>query len=99
MFPHHTSTVIKKAFASHDNNAKKCAEFLLKEKENGGLETSVEIEEWSDGDDNIRANNAAKKIAKEEKKFSDSDSDCNIKKRKLDSGNCLLVLPYQTDIS
>ncbi len=87
MFPHHNVKTIQMAFAKNDQNAKKCAEYLLKEKENGGVsaENDVEIEEWSDGNEGIRARNAearnARKLSEEQ-----SDSSLNTKKRKVTEG-------------
>ncbi len=87
MFPHHKVKTVQMAFAKHDQNAKKCAEYLLKEKENGGVraENDVEIEEWSDGDEGIRARNAQ---ARSERKASEemSDSSENVRKRKVSEG-------------
>ena len=100
MFPHHKAKTIQMAFAKHEQNAKKCAEFLLKEKENGGVsaENEVEIEEWSDGDEDIRARNAQ---ARSERKMSDeqSESSENVKKRKVSEGKLRKKIQRRKEVS
>lgn len=75
----------------------------LKEKENrahsnGNNNKSLEIEEWSDGDEQIRAKNAEnkalrEKAAKEDMNTSDSSGSGNLRKRKtLDEGMALIIM-------
>ena len=64
MFPTYSKEEIQRILAKKHFNPKKCIDYLLKEKENNKKRlssSSSDIEEWSDGDENIRAQNLANK--------------------------------------
>jgi hypothetical protein len=93
MFPHHSTKLIKKIFAENDKNAKRCIDILLKEKENTDLnDKSLDIEEWSDGDEAIRAKNQQKQLNKQLIQNGENSNDSsdlnenNTKKRKSTNG-------------
>ena len=89
MFFDESTEKIQKLFISQNYDAKKCIDILLKEK-NKPKDDSLLIEEWSDGDERIRAKNKQVREDKEKKRLSEesnqsteSSSTTKSKKRKL----------------
>lgn len=84
MFFDESAEKIKKLFISQKYDAKKCIDILLSQSKK---DDSLLIEEWSDGDENIRAKNEkareAKRLSNESNKSTESSSTTQSKKRKL----------------
>lgn len=87
MFFDESTEKIQKLFISQQYNAKKCIDILLNENKDK-KDDSLVIEEWSDGDEKIRAKNQqvreAARLSSESNKSSESSSSTvQSKKRKL----------------
>lgn len=76
MFPHHSIELIEKVWLENNYDSKKCIDILLTEKENNAKDSnrSLEIDEWSDGDENIRNRNLENKKKRESNSSSNSSS-------------------------
>jgi len=76
MFPHHSADLIEKVWLETNFNSKKCIDILLTEKENNSndLNKSLDIDEWSDGDENIRNKNLENKKKRESNSSSNSSN-------------------------
>ena len=82
MFPEYSPSFIRNKLIESNGSAKKCIDLIMKEKEKK-MNKSLEIEEWSDGDEHIRAKNLENKLKRISKESqSDEISNCLDKKRK-----------------
>jgi len=82
MFPEYSPSFIRIKLSESDHSAKKCIDLIMKEKEKK-MNKSLEIEEWSDGDERIRAKNLENKLKRLSKESqSDEINNCLDKKRK-----------------
>lgn len=90
MFPDFPPKLIKKKLRESEFDAKKCIELLTQLKEKKSSNKSLEIEEWSDGDENIRAKNIENKL----KRLSNESEEEPIDKKRKSTLNDGLLLFY-----
>ena len=100
IFPEYSPEFIRTKLDESDNSAKKCIELIMKEKEKKLVNKSLEIEEWSDGDEKIRAKNLENKLKRLSKESQESDEVTGVidKKRKSTVNEGIQFLVFKSQI-